>query len=498
MLRFPQLLKLVLVFSLSLALYSCKEDAVDPVAYGSISGTVFDSSGVTPMAEVNITTNPPTSAVLTGKDGKFFIDNVPTDKYTVSAKKSGYMISSVSVMVKEASTTTAVMYIEKEYTVNTPPGVADSPQPSNNQTSLPISTTLKWHCTDPNKDSLKYDVYLYEPNSSIQTKVASEIKDTLFKVEKLKYNTTYLWQVVAKDGKASTNGSVWSFSTKGFPNNPFVFSSNRDGNYEIYSTDMTEENTVRLTNSPFRKTWPRFNPSRDKIAFISDQTNDYQIYIMNYDGSGIYQLTSVSVAGYNNNGIGFCWSADGKSIIYPHYDKLYRIDATGYNLTQIATAPAGRHFRECDWSTQGDKIAAVTVGINPYDTEIYLMNSDGSNMHMFIDNLPGIVENPTFSVDGRSIMFSRDITGNEVPSGRQLNSHIFIKSIDDNSVVDISVIKKEAGTNDLYPRFSANGGKIIFTNISNTGTGPCDIYMTDLKGENRDKVIVNGQMPDWR
>lgn len=498
MLRLTQLLKVTCILFLSFILYSCKENTVEPVSYGSISGTVFDSSGIAPMGEVNITTNPPTSSVFTDKTGRFVITNVPTDKYTVTAKKSGFLTTSVSILVEENITTNAVMYIEKESTTNNAPKVADNPAPADMGKSIPVSLTLSWQCTDPDNDSLKYDVYLYEPNSSAKYKIAADIKDTTLKVDKLKYGTTYLWQVVSKDEKTITNGNVWSFSTKAFPNNPFVFASNREGNYEIYSTDMTEENTIKLTNSPFRKTWPRYSPAKDKIAFISDMNNDYQIYIMNYDGSGMYQLTTTSVAGYNNNGIGFCWSPDSKSIIYPHYNQLYKIDVNGYILKLIATAPAGRHFRECDWSSKGDKIAVVTVGINPYDTEIYTMDADGSNMSLFVDNLPGVIENPTFSIDGRDIMYSRDISGYEVPTGRQLNSHIFIKSLDDSTIVDLSLLKKEPGTNDLYPRFSANGGKIIFTNTSNTGTGIRDIYVTDLKGEVRNKVIQNGEMPDWK
>ena len=60
---------------------------------------------------------------------------------------------------------------------------------------------------------------------------------------------------------------------------------------------------------------------------------------------------------------------------------------------------------------------------------------------------------------------------------------------------------KQAGTNDLDPRLSPNGAKIIFTNVSNTGTGECAIITVDFDGQagqNRTVLIKGGEMPYWR
>ena len=60
---------------------------------------------------------------------------------------------------------------------------------------------------------------------------------------------------------------------------------------------------------------------------------------------------------------------------------------------------------------------------------------------------------------------------------------------------------KQAGTNDLEPRLSPNGAKIIFTNVSNTGTGECIIMTADFDGQtsqNRTVLIKGGEMPYWR
>ena len=256
---------------------------------------------------------------------------------------------------------------------------------------------LAWTASDPNSaDTLTFDVYLYESNNPVQTQIASDITDTTVAVDNLLYNTTYFWQVIVKDGEATTNGSIWSFTTLPPPDNPYLYASKINGNYDIYSSDTTTNSTLRLTNNSYRDWWPRLHPNGSRIGYVSNEQVNPQIFTMSADGSNIMRVTTVPIAGYNNNGIGFCWSPDGGQFLYGNYDKLYKIDQFGANLTQIATAPIGRNFRETDWSGVNNKIVVLTIGENSYDSEIYLMDSDGSNMTLFFSNLPGSMESPTF------------------------------------------------------------------------------------------------------
>jgi hypothetical protein len=61
-----------------------------------------------------------------------------------------------------------------------------------------------------------------------------------------------------------------------------------------------------------------------------------------------------------------------------------------------------------------------------------------------------------FSVDGQLLLFTRDISGYQDGSGnyRQLDSHIFIYKLSDNTINDISSESEKAmGTNDLIHDF---------------------------------------------
>ncbi len=494
-----RLFRNILVILTVVLLSSCKEDTVQPELYGSISGIVMDQSTSAVIEGAGITTSPPTSAILTASNGKFTIDNIPVGNYTITAQKNGYKKASVSISVRENTATQATIFLEVDNGTNAAPNTPSNPVPSNAAADQPVNLTLMWSASDPDAgDSLSYSVYLYKSGSSSQDIIASGIADTTVDVEDLEYNTTYFWQVVVKDsGGLSANSETWSFTTMPFPDNPLVYSKKTNDNYEIFSNDTAATAEIRLTDLVSREWWPRFNSRRNKIAYTSDANVGANIYTMNTDGSGVLQVTNIPVTGYHNYGIGFCWSFDDGKFFYSNNDKLYSINVNGSGRTTIATAPAGRNFREVEQSSQGNKLVVLTIGSEVYNSEIYLMNSDGSNMTLFVDNQPGITERPSFSVDGTKVMFTHDISGYQNQDGRQLDSHIFIYSVNGSDSVDVS-LNKPAGTNDTNPRFSPDGAKIIFNNAPNDGSKTPGIWIMDTDGTDRRMIIEDGIMPDWK
>ncbi len=403
-------------------------------------------------------------------------------EYAVSITKTGYDKKSVSVSVKSGKTTTATIMLQRKTDANSAPLSPSNPTPENQSTDQPVDVTLTWSASDPDvEDNLVYDVYLYESNSTEKVEIASGYSDTTITVDDLDYSSTYFWQVIAKDSSDNvTNGEVWTFTTRPLPNNPIVFAADWDGDYNIYSANEEGTDSIKLTSDVARDWFPVLSPSSNKIAFSSNRDVDYHIYTMNKDGSEVRKITSLPVAGFHNNGVGFSWLPDGGGFLYSNYDKIYRVNSDGSGLTEIAAAPAGKNFREVQMSPMGDKIVALAIGSQPYNSEIYLMNADGSGMEVLVDSLPGMIERPSFSIDGKQILFTRDVSGFESPTGRQLDSHIFVMNVDKSDTLDIST-RKPAGTNDLNPRFSPDGSQVIFNNQINDNSSPADIYVIDLE-----------------
>ena len=73
-----------------------------------------------------------------------------------------------------------------------------------------------------------------------------------------------------------------------------AFTSNRDGNAEIYVMNRDGSGVQRLTNHPSIDVTPTWSPTGTQLAFTSDRSGTPQIYIVNADGTQLQQITRES------------------------------------------------------------------------------------------------------------------------------------------------------------------------------------------------------------
>ena len=124
-----------------------------------------------------------------------------------------------------------------------------------------------------------------------------------------------------------------------------VFSSTRDGNYEIYVMDADGESQIRLTHHPLKDLQPVWSPDGTKIAFVSNRNGgNIQIYIMGSDGKNPTRLTD---GVWDRDP---AWSPDGRKIAFAGYPEelnreIYVIDADGKNPTRLTNNVGGDRHR---------------------------------------------------------------------------------------------------------------------------------------------------------
>ncbi|BAX78519.1 carboxypeptidase regulatory-like domain-containing protein [Labilibaculum antarcticum] len=498
----------IILLCLSAIIFSCNESTIDPDLFGSISGIVKTSeeNGSLPMEGVTITTNPGTTSVTTNEEGYFELNEVLVGDYTVSAKKEDYTAVSTSISVREAQEVVMQVIMQVAPLDSKIPDDITYVSPldiQNDQTKLPNKVNLVWKNGETeNGDTLRFDVIIFEGASDVNgTKVASNILDTTFTVQNLKFEQTYEWQIVARNKQLDeVEGEKWRFTIEDYPENGYLFVKDTLGSRDIFSWDLADNHLVRLTKDGGSEVSPRISPNEELIAYASNKSGEYHIYTMDTKGKNVVKVTDKPVASYHNNGTGFVWSPEGDQILYGFYGDLYTINYNGTGENKIDDAPVNRHFTDCDWTDQFDndpkeKIAVLTQGEKPYDNEIYLMDPDGSNRFLLVDNLEGTISNPYFSPDGTKVIFSLDSLF-ESDKGRQLNARIYSVNIDGTNFVDLSGDDKPAGTNDLQARFTETGGKIVFMNVLNDNEGVKSIWIMDPDGSNREQIITNGEMPD--
>ena len=164
-----------------------------------------------------------------------------------------------------------------------------------------------------------------------------------------------------------------------------AFTTNRDGNPEIYVMNADGSGLRRMTNHPAIDVSPTWSPSGNHLAWVSDRTGSGRIYMMNADGTG--QRVLISEEAYRPT-----WSSEPfNEIAYaakngPGYDiKVYSFqtgearritDGIGSNESP-AFAPNGRHIAFT--STRNGKVQVYTIARDGND--LRQITREGNNKY---------------------------------------------------------------------------------------------------------------------
>lgn len=165
-------------------------------------------------------------------------------------------------------------------------------------------------------------------------------------------------------------------------NGKIAFTSDRDGNREIYVMNPDGTDQFRLTNSTDSESSPAFSPDGRKIAYISRQTSGASsgvIKIMNADGTNQTVLTTTSSVAE------LSWSPDGEKLAFVDAGEIFTIKINGSDRTNL-TRNMGRDSGPA-WSPDGSRILFIRV-LGDY-AKLHTMNSaDGNDVKVLTEVSP--------------------------------------------------------------------------------------------------------------
>ena len=230
-----------------------------------------------------------------------------------------------------------------------------------------------------------------------------------------------------------------------------AFTSNRDGNNEIYIMNSNGTEQVNLTNHGASDAQPAWSPTGKQILFTSNRDGTPDLYLMDADGTNVrkvfkdLKLRSAPA-----------WSPDGKRISYARDDRLRGLFIASLNeKTEELITPVGDFDGYSNWSADGAKIVfdAPLEGKNTHSRvhifdlatrqqevllgegiatvmsapvwspssdkiafawlkggnfSIYIINSDGENPEQIVQPLAGFsTDNPDWSPSGKALVYER-------------------------------------------------------------------------------------------
>ena len=263
-----------------------------------------------------------------------------------------------------------------------------------------------------------------------------------------------------------------------------LFSSNRVGNWEIYMMNSDGSNPVNLTNHPADDRGPTWSPSRKRIAFVSNRDGNEEIYVMNINGSESKRLTRnpesdmspswapdcASCHGSNNR-IRKVRRANTERLLFVsergHQLDIYMINVDGSGEVNLSRTDLADETDPA-WALDGEHI--VFVSNRDGNKEIYLMNADGSDVVRLTNSLAE-ERHPQPSPDRNKIAFLLDRNGHR---------YLFTMDIDGSHQINLPGILSKNVCSAFS--WSPDGMRIIF---ATEGTRANDLYMMNSDGSGK-------------
>jgi COMPASS component SWD3 len=183
----------------------------------------------------------------------------------------------------------------------------------------------------------------------------------------------------------------------------FIYTSNRSGNYEIYTSNIDGTDERQLTSTSANESFPTWSPDGSKIAYSAstgkwntiENTKTYELYVMDADGSNVRQLTDN--AAYDSNPR---WSPDGSLIVFSsdlaeagHWE-VYVMSADGSNMRRVTNTPSSATAINPVWRPETnapipEAITADTAGqvellstLSGHSDKVYTVAFSGDGSHI--------------------------------------------------------------------------------------------------------------------
>jgi len=153
---------------------------------------------------------------------------------------------------------------------------------------------------------------------------------------------------MASNGLGSTqltHTNAWNSYPAWSPDSHKVaFVSDRSGNYDLYVYDLMAQTETRLTDNPASDAFPAWSPTGNEIAFTSARDGPLELYLLDWATipNRVTRLTyTLPLSAANRYP---CWSADGAWLAFTSWRdgnaEIYLMQRNGGGMRNLTNHPA--------------------------------------------------------------------------------------------------------------------------------------------------------------
>ncbi len=252
--------------------------------------------------------------------------------------------------------------------------------------------------------------------------------------------------------------------------------------------DYARRLTDHSKDGSFYNTSPALSPQGDRLAFISNRDDYFDVFIMNtIDG----EIETKLVKGQRTPDFeelhlltpGISWSSDGKRLALAaksgSHDAIIIIDVSTRDETKLELGLDG--IFSVDWSPVANKLAFV--GVKTSQSDIYVYDIDTKVLTNLTNDIFSDAE-PAWSPDGSRVYFTSDRRDSldPLPAGTKFKMQNYNFGQKDIFVYDLGKeamqrITELPGSDESSPVPSPDGKKLLFVSDMN---GINNIYVRNL------------------
>jgi len=268
-----------------------------------------------------------------------------------------------------------------------------------------------------------------------------------------------------------------------------------DGN-DLLRCNAAGDDVVNLTSAlGGHQIMGCWSPDGALIAYADDSDGDYEIWVMNPDGTGHTQVTENSW-----DDLWPVWSPDSRRLAFSAGDTqkdICTVNADGSKLVNV-TGSEGFDETEPSWSPAGFQLAFTRTPVGGGDGEIAVCSTTGDNLELLTDNNRSDMA-PCFAPDGQLLVFAAfdpsDIFKLDVGGGGVENVTWGGSSASDPWWVAYGSYRVVVGPNGAdsgYDPALGRSRELVIIAVRETGLlsavsaiagGPATIEMTDVSAE---------------
>jgi Tol biopolymer transport system component len=240
--------------------------------------------------------------------------------------------------------------------------------------------------------------------------------------------------------------------------------------WQIYALNSRTGKRLPITETTSNERTPKWSPDGRRIAFASDRDGDRDIYVMDLDGlmegsadTRLSNLTQNETPDWQP-----AWSPDGKRIAFSSYQddnwEISVIDVDGSNLTRVTNHP--ENDISPTWSPDGSKLLFVSRRLGDADLFVYDLGT-GELAQLTTSELDEF--DPAWSPDGEWIAFVTQI-------GAQ--SDVFVMRADGSDAANLT---QSTYANDFQPVWTAASTQLVFVSYT-AAKGEHDLFIMQRDG----------------